>query len=156
MATKKTVAPPRRAVAADAKSDAKASMRADEVKSTPDDKAATTPTPGIDPRVTAEAQAQNEAAHRVIAAAPTPTVESAATANDHPGIGGDTPTDADHLPRRRAKVKKVETVSVTVPKTFTITDDNGEKFTYHQGIQDIDREHAEHWYAAAHGVEINE
>lgn len=53
-----------------------------------DASAAGDPRVGIDPRATEAKNDLDAAAGRVVAAAPTPTVESAATANEKPGEGG--------------------------------------------------------------------
>lgn len=45
-------------------------------------------------------------------------------------------------------------VTVTVPKAFKLQSDLGAVHEYKAGVQEMDREHAEHWYAKANGVEI--
>lgn len=47
-----------------------------------------------------------------------------------------------------------ETVTVTVPNTFDLTIDPATTISVKPGIQEMLREHAEHWYAVANGVEI--
>ena len=128
-----------------------------------DARAASNPLVGIDPRATDDLNALNNAAGRVVAAPPTPTVETAKTANDEPGAGGH-PLEAPQTPdanavaavKRRPSAKDVEMVSVTVPRAFILNDDGGVKHNYGPGVQDMPRSHAEHYYAAANGVEINE
>jgi hypothetical protein len=150
-----------------------------------DTSAAANPKAGIDPRATDEKNALEAAAGRVVGTPPTPTVDGADVDNSHPGAGGlgfgetqpfsqldpatqatlerngtDGPAkdaDAKDAPvRRRSTNKDVEKVSVTVPRGFTLTTDDGKQHRYEAGIQDIPREHAEHAYSAANGVELNE
>lgn len=86
------------------------------------------------------------------------------------------PRDASHLPAEKpgAKVehqvtseqqaaaaiapkrKKSELVSVTLPVPMNLHDDAGVMHKYEPGVQDMPREHAEHWYAKALGLELNE
>lgn len=68
-------------------------------------------------------------------------------AQGQPGTGGDEP---------RPRKKREETVSCTVPKAFKLQLDHGETVDIREGIQDLPRSHADHWYAKANGVEINE
>lgn len=44
-------------------------------------------------------------------------------------------------------------VIVTVPKAFKLTLDNGHVVHVKPGVQDMDPDHARHWYAKANGVE---
>lgn len=150
-----------------------------------DTTAATNPAVGIDPRATDDKNALDAAAGRVVGTPPTPTVDGADVDNSHPGAGGlavgevqpfsqldprtqetlerngtDGPAkeadkDAGNV-RRRSTKKDVEMVSATVPRAFTLTTDDGKQHRYEMGVQDIPRAHAEHAYAAANGVELNE
>lgn len=63
------------------------------------------------------------------------------------------PPEGD-APRARKKIEP-ELVSVTVHTAFTLTPDSGSPVRYHQGVQDIPREHAEHYYAKHH-LDVNE
>lgn len=56
--------------------------------------------------------------------------------------------------RRRMVVVDDEEVEVQVPKAFNFTDDAGITKRYEAGPQKMLRSVAEHWYAAAHQVEI--
>lgn len=83
------------------------------------------------------------------AAPPTPTRESAATANDEPGAGsstGDAPPVSRHQLMRTGDLVKVH-----VAKAFTLTDGLGEH-RYEVGVNEMPAEHVDHWYAKAHGV----
>ena len=57
-----------------------------------------------------------------------------------------------------SKTQKVEpllgTVTVTVPKAFNLRLDTGEIVQIKEGIQEMDRVLAEHWYSVANGVQI--
>lgn len=64
-----------------------------------------------------------------------------------------TPTGED-TPVRPSR--KEEMVSVTVPRGYNLTLDNGDTKRYESGIQDMPRSHAEHWYSKAHDVELND
>lgn len=86
------------------------------------------------------------------AAPPTPTRESAATANDAPGAGGSMPA---HAPRRTLlEGADVETVKVRVTKPFRLTDAAGVEHQYDVTTTEMPKDHAEHWYAEAHDVQI--
>lgn len=65
------------------------------------------------------------------------------------------PEDDDVRPRRKSKPEE-ELVSVTVPRKFKLTKDDGMVVDIEAGIQDLPRGLAEHWYAKANGVELNE
>jgi hypothetical protein len=45
-------------------------------------------------------------------------------------------------------------VTAIIPKSFQLTLDNHAHVSYEAGTQDMPREHAEHWFAVAMGVEI--
>lgn len=55
-------------------------------------------------------------------------------------------------------VEKVKTdmVTVTVPQGFELTIDHNTTITIKPGIQEMDKAHANHWYAIANGVVIYE
>ena len=48
----------------------------------------------------------------------------------------------------------VDTVTVTVPRAFKLMLDHFHTKDFKAGIQEMERSHAEHWYAKASGVEI--
>jgi hypothetical protein len=48
-----------------------------------------------------------------------------------------------------------EMVTVAIPKQFNLTQDDGTTVVYKVGVADMPRDHAEHWYAVAHGVTIH-
>lgn len=50
---------------------------------------------------------------------------------------------------------KLGVVVVVVPKKYNLRLDNDRVITYHAGVQDMDRAHAEHWYSKANGVKIH-
>lgn len=52
--------------------------------------------------------------------------------------------------------REAELVTAAVPRPLMLTDDNSVVHKYDVGVQDMPRAHAEHWYAKAHGVEIQE
>ena len=86
------------------------------------------------------------------AAPPTPTRESAATANDAPGAGGSLP----HPAPRRTLLEGADTttVKVKVHKPFRLTDAGGVEHVYDETVTEMPKDHAEHWYARAHNVEV--
>jgi hypothetical protein len=47
-------------------------------------------------------------------------------------------------------------VDVVVPKAFTLTLDNHQPVKYPVGTYPMPVDHAEHWFARAHGVSIYE
>jgi hypothetical protein len=48
----------------------------------------------------------------------------------------------------------VDTVTVTVPKAFKLRLDGHKELSFKAGVQEMEREHAEHWYSKANGVNI--
>jgi hypothetical protein len=84
------------------------------------------------------------------------TEESQAAAPAAPAKQSDPQHPADAQPELKPRRKKVEMVSVSVPRLFHLTDDENQRHTYSPGIQDMPLDHAKHWYAEANGVEINE
>lgn len=114
----------------------------------------TTPTVGVDPRTEGAQDIEGggfvDANGHIHAAPPTPTRESAATANDAPGAGG----EVKHAPRRTLlEGANDKQVKVNVPKPFRLTDATGAEHQYTVGEQEMPEDHADHWYAKAHGVE---
>jgi hypothetical protein len=88
-------------------------------------------------------------------AAKAPAAPSAASPTTTPAA--DTHFTHAHPPEGKApKREKVDLVSVTVPQAFNLTLDDHSRVRYEMGIQDMPREHAEHFYAKANGVEKNE
>jgi hypothetical protein len=65
-------------------------------------------------------------------------------------------TEAEAGRHRRVALKELEMVEATITKPFRITADDGGVHEYAVGTKKIPREHAEHWYAKAHGVTIND
>jgi len=62
---------------------------------------------------------------------------------------------ADEAPEQAPETSdEVEMVTAIVPKAFHLTLDHHRSVTYEPGTQDMPRDHAEHWFAKAHGVEI--
>jgi hypothetical protein len=45
-------------------------------------------------------------------------------------------------------------VMVESPRAFTLVDARGKDVKFAAGVQSVDRDHAEHWYAKAHGVKV--
>lgn len=45
-------------------------------------------------------------------------------------------------------------VLCTIPKSFTLTDDDHKPHPYKPGTYNMPREHAMHWYAKANGVTV--
>lgn len=128
------------------------------------DPAAGIPKVGIDPRTVDGSAAEgttdikgggyHDERGAMHAAPPTPTRESAATANDAPGAGGDNAATA--RPRRTLLTpESVKMVKVKVPKAFRLTDASGAEHHYDATTKEMSQEHAEHWYAKAHGVEFD-
>lgn len=115
---------------------------------------ALTPVPGLDPRgaplQTLEGGGYVDAAGAVHAPPPTPTRESALTANDEPGAGS---SDPSTLARpRRVLLEDEATVKVEpLAKAFILTDGAGEH-SYPAGTTVMAKSHVNHWYAKAHGV----
>jgi hypothetical protein len=54
----------------------------------------------------------------------------------------------------RAPTESGETVTVTIPKAFTLTLDDHTQVKYEAGIGEMPVEHAEHWWSKQMGVEI--
>lgn len=77
--------------------------------------------------------------------------QGAATVTALLAAGGD-PATAQERARKEAQ-EDCEVITVTVPRRFVLTDNNGHEHTYEVGIQEMPRHHAEHWYAKNHGVE---
>ena len=48
----------------------------------------------------------------------------------------------------------VDTVTVTVPKAFKLRVDNFRELEIKAGIQEMERQHADHWYSVANGVQV--
>lgn len=118
-----------------------------------------TPQVGVDPR-TVDGSTHEDAKNisgggyvdgqgHVHAAPPTPTRESAATANDAPGAGGEVKHSSRRTLLEGANAKQVK---VHVAKPFKLTDATGVEHHYSPGEQDMAEDHADHWYAKAHGV----
>lgn len=104
------------------------------------------------------------------AATPPVTPENGATASETPA-GGTTPPAPTENPVQPppvvesvvAKVEEavekvaaeiVDTVTVTIPKAFQLRMENNTVHPYKAGVQEMLREHAEHWWARANGVVI--
>ena len=47
-----------------------------------------------------------------------------------------------------------ETVTVVVPRPFTLTLDNFQPVPYEAGVQEMPVDHASHWFARAQGVKV--
>lgn len=119
------------------------------------------PKPGVDPRDPSHLQDEDgdatslaDIAATTIASPPSPTNESALTANDAPGAGGLAAGEPVPQPRKRTALKNEKLVKVSVPKAFNLTLDDGSTVRYEAGTETMLEEHAEHWYAQANGVEI--
>lgn len=120
------------------------------------------PVAGVDPRTVDGASQEGttniegsgyaDANGHLHAAPPTPTRESAATANDAPGAGGSQP--GAHKRRTLLEGADVETVKVKVTKPFRLTDAAGVEHHYDTTTTEMAKDHAEHWYAKAHDVQI--
>ena len=50
----------------------------------------------------------------------------------------------------------VDTVTVTVPRAFQLRGNDGNITQYPAGVQEMEREHAKHWYSVACGVTVYE
>lgn len=102
---------------------------------------------GVDPRADA------------VAAPPTPnTTNNLESANQAPGVGGlslEEANRAEQAPRRRVKAESMVKVKAT-RTPFNLTDDNGNMHSYPAGTTEMPASHANHWYAEANGVEIDE
>ena len=59
--------------------------------------------------------------------------------------------DVEALP---AVEQEEEMVTAIVPKTFTLTLDNGQKAEYAQGTCEMPLSHAAHWFSRAQGVKV--
>lgn len=57
------------------------------------------------------------------------------------------------IPDHNAPIPQDDLVTVTAPKAFTLTLDTHQKVQYGAGIQEMPREHADHWWAIANGVQ---
>lgn len=101
---------------------------------------------GVDPRADA------------VAAAPTPnTTNDLSTANDAPGVGGLSLEEANQAPSPRRRVKVEAMVKVKPTRTaFNLADDKGGMHAYPVGTTEMPASHANHWYAEANGVEIDD
>ncbi len=124
---------------------------------------------GVDPRDAAHAPGPQDnegntniegggyvdTAGSVHAAPPTPTVESAATANDAPGAGDSTGHSFSRPRRQLAAEADVVDVEPT-RSAFMLTSGHGAEAHYPAGTTRMPRAHAEHWYAKNHGVKIKE
>ena len=64
--------------------------------------------------------------------------------------------DAPALEAKTVEVASelVDTVTVTVPKAFNLRLDNHRVIAFPAGVQEMERQHAEHWYSKAWGVVI--
>lgn len=113
---------------------------------------------GVDPRQDddTDGDADRGNASTTAAAPPTPTNESAATANDASTAagneGGAPPVDPAVVVRRRVIGADQELVKVSVPRGFRVDDGTG-VHEYPAGTEQMPAEHADHWYAKAHGVQ---
>lgn len=71
-----------------------------------------------------------------------------------------TPPAADPQQPPAPKAKRAalaeDMVSVTVPRAFKLTRDDGSLVEYAEGIYDMPKKDAEHFYAKANGVEPND
>lgn len=47
-----------------------------------------------------------------------------------------------------------DTVTVTVPRAFTLTLDSGSPVSYQAGVQEMPADHADHWFSRAQGVTV--
>lgn len=56
----------------------------------------------------------------------------------------------------KVEAEVVDMVTVTVPRAFKLMLDHFHTKDFKAGIQEMERSHAEHWYAKASGVEIYE
>ena len=54
----------------------------------------------------------------------------------------------------RQPTESGETVTVRIPRNFTLTLDDHTQVHYKAGTDEMPIEHAEHWYSKVHGVEI--
>ena len=57
------------------------------------------------------------------------------------------------IPDHNAPIPQDDLVTVTVQKAFVLTLDTHQKVPYGSGIQEMPREHADHWWAVANGVQ---
>ncbi len=103
------------------------------------------------------------------AVTPPATAESSATAAPT-GDGGTTPADPVVTPatapegfvaKVEAEAEKVEAevvefVTVTVPRAFKLRTGVHVEREFKAGVQEMERELAEHWYSVANGVTIYE
>jgi len=116
------------------------------------------PVVGVDPRDSSHVPADEDLANRGPTEAQAAEAEAElAKANDAPGVGGLANTKADPPPgpRKRAKLASEEEVEVEpTVKHFQMLDDNQQMHVYPVGTTKMLKEHAEHWYAEAHGVQI--
>lgn len=54
----------------------------------------------------------------------------------------------------RQPTESGETVTVRIPKNFTLTLDDHTQVHYKAGTDEMPIEHAQHWYSQVHGVEV--
>lgn len=122
------------------------------------------PKPGHDPRGQESAAldptqpklGSNVESGALPASPPTPTKESQYDHLEHmPGNSAVLPGMGAEEPPKRVKLRDVSMVKVHVPKTFHLTDEHG-RHTYLAGTPEMPKDHAEHWYAQAHGVEVKD
>lgn len=114
------------------------------------------PAPWDNPGTLPTDAAQQEAAKAAALAAastPTPSTESIAPGTaDSSAAPGTAVVNAGATPEVASEV----TVTVTVPKPFNLRLGHGDEnnFQYKAGVQEMPLAHAEHWWAAANGVQV--
>lgn len=113
--------------------------------------------PATDPAATTAASTENSATAAATADAGTTPLPNA---NDTPAVLDAQPAApavqeiAPVAQVEKVSAEVVDMVTVTVPKPFILRVDNFTEKKYAAGVQEMERSHAEHWYAKAYGVVI--
>ena len=106
-----------------------------------------------DPRKS-QAAVKATAARRALA--DDPRVLAANTPAHQPPGATNSTQDNGLLQVPRTSVNDDDMVTAVVPRNFIFTCDDSKQIHYKTGIQDMPRNHAEHWFSKAQGVEIRD